>query len=298
MEHNRVIALGFFDGVHRGHGALLARCRQRADERGCRAAVMTFDLHPDTLVTGQDMGLLSSPEDRADLMRRLYGIDDVLVCHFDRTMMEMPWQAFVEDYLFGKLDAAAVVCGHDFRFGYRGEGNPQRLAEVCAQLGMGCDVIGKVEYDGVTVSSTYIRSLIETGDMARANAFLGHRHTLSGEVVHGRQLGRRMGTPTANLLLPAHVLAPAFGVYAAEVFTAGGVYMAVTNVGVRPTVGGGDVVTVEPWLLDFDGDLYGQTIRVEFCQFLRPERKFDSLEQLQSAILENADQTRAYFESH
>lgn len=295
MEKKRVIAIGFFDGVHLGHGALLRRTRQVADRLGVPAAVLTFDRHPGTLVSGQPVPLISSPAERADLMRRLYGIDQVLFCRFDKAMMEMPWKEYVGEYLRRKQGAVHVVCGHDHRFGWRGEGNPTRLQQACEQFGMGCDVVQKVEVHGKTVSSTLIRSLLERGEVEEANEFLGHPHCLTGPVVHGRRLGRKLGTPTANLLLPEGVLSPAFGVYASAVVTGGRRYPAVTNVGVRPTVDGDGRITVEPWILDFEGNLYGKTIRVEFLKFLRPERRFESLEALREAIFRNAEETRAYF---
>lgn len=296
MDHRRVIALGFFDGVHLGHAALLRAARAAADRLGLPAAALTFDRHPNELVLGRPMPLINTPADRAGLMRRLCGVDEVLFCRFDRAMMELPWEAYVEDYLIGKLGAAHIVCGYDHRFGYRGQGNAQGLQRVCARLGVGCEVTGEVTRNGVKVSSTHIRTLLAQGQMEEANCFLGHPHCLTGEVVHGRQLGRQLGTPTANVLLPPGVLAPAFGVYAAQVVVEGQALMAVTNLGVRPTVDGGDQVTAEPWLLDFDGDLYGKEVRIEFHRFLRPERKFPSLDALRDAILQNARETRAFFQ--
>lgn len=297
LERKRVIALGFFDGVHLGHAALLKTARRAADQLGCSAAVLTFDRHPASLISGTAIPLINTPADRTDLIRRLYGIDQVLFCHFDRSMMEMPWKEYVGDYLRRRQHAVHVVCGHDHRFGWRGEGTPTRLQQACAQFGMGCDVVQKVAIRGTTVSSTRIRMLLEAGQLEEANEFLGHPHCLTGTVVHGRQLGRTLGTPTANVLLPEGVLSPAFGVYATSVAVGGRRYAAVTNVGVRPTVNGGDQITVEPWILDFDGNLYGKSIRIEFHQFLRPERRFGSLEELQAAILRNAEETRAFFES-
>ena len=295
MEKKRVVAIGFFDGVHLGHGALLRRARQVADRLGVPAAALTFDRHPSAVLSSSPVLLINSAQERADLMKRLYGVDEVLFCRFDRDMMEMPWRTYVSEYLRREQRAVHVVCGHDHRFGWRGEGNPARLQELCTQLGMGCDVVQKVTVHGQTVSSTRIRALLQSGDMEEANAFLGHPHCLTGTVVHGRQLGRRMGTPTANLLLPEGLLAPAFGVYATAVTVGSRRYPAVTNVGVRPTVDGTGSVTVEPWLLDFEGNLYGKVIRVEFYRFLRPERKFDSLDSLRRAILKNAEETRDYF---
>lgn len=294
-EKNRVIALGFFDGVHLGHGALLRRVAQAAENLGAVPAALTFARHPRELVSGQTVPLLNTPEDRAWLMKTYYGIREVDVLPFDREMMEMPWDRFVTEVVAGRFRAAHVVVGHDHRFGYRGQGTAERLSALCGQLGLGCEVIPQVELDGVTVSSTYIRGLLGAGEMERANRFLGHPHLLSGRVVHGKQLGRRLGIPTANLLLPDGILPPAFGVYATRVWTEKGSWPAVTNVGVRPTVDQNGPVTVEPWVLDYDGDLYGREIRVEFHTRLRPERKFESIEALRQEILRNAEQTRAYF---
>ena len=289
----RVIALGFFDGVHLGHASLLRMAVQRARQEGLRASVMSFDLHPDALVGHRPVLLLNSLEDRVDLIRRLFGIDDVILCHFDETMMRMPWDAFVEDYLVGRLGADHLVCGYDFRFGDRGAGNAGLLREKCRELGLGLDVMPQVQLEGVTVSSTHIRTLIEDGNMAEARRFLGHPHCLSGQVVHGKALGRTIGIPTANLLIPEGVLTPAFGVYAAKVVLPDGQErLAVTNVGVRPTVEDTTAVTVEPWILDYDGDLYGKSIRVDLYDRLRGEKKFSGLPELKAEILKNAEQTR------
>jgi riboflavin kinase/FMN adenylyltransferase len=295
-QTKRVIALGFFDGVHRGHGALLRRVVERAAQEGAVPSAVTFDHHPKDLIPGAEkVPLLNTPADREELMHRLYGIREVMVLPFDAHMRDMYWRDFVTELLVKEYGAVHLVAGHDFHFGRRGEGDPARLQALCQELGLGCDIIGKVELDGVTVSSTYIRALIDAGDMERAGQFLGHPHSLSGPVVHGKQLGRTIGIPTSNLVIPQGVLVPAFGVYATKVWIDGKDYQAVTNVGVRPTVEHTDRVTVEPWILDFDGDLYGQTIRVEFFKHLRGEKKFASVDELKGEILRNADQTRAYF---
>lgn len=292
-----MIAIGFFDGVHIGHAALLRAARRMADRLSCRAAAASFDRHPSALTRGEPTPLLSTPETRAALMRALYGIDDVIFSHFDHAMMEQPWQDYVREYLVKTLGAVHIICGHNHRFGYRGEGTPARLQSLCAELGIGCEIVPQVTHGGTPVSSTHIRSLIAAGDMEQANKFLGHPHCLAGTVVHGQQLGRTLGTPTANLLLPEGILPPAFGVYASKVYVNEGAYIAVTNIGIRPTVGELTQITVEPWILDFEGDLYGRELRVDFYKFLRPEQRFHSLDELKCAILENAAQTREYFQS-
>ena len=292
----RVIALGFFDGVHKGHGALLRTVAQVADRLGAKPCAFTFDRSPTAAITGQAVPLLSSVEDRVWLMRRYYGIEEVIVAPFEG-MQKMDWQDFVSEYLQKELGAVHVVAGHDFHFGYMGKGNPQRLQEKCRELGMGCDIIQKVEQDGITISSTYIRTLIAQGEVERADQFLGHPHTLTNRVAHGKKIGTTtLGFPTVNLLIPQGVIVPAFGVYATRVWFDGQCRCAVTNVGVRPTVEDNDGhVTVEGFILDFDGDLYGHEIRMEFYKYLRPEQRFPSMDALAAEIRHNAQQTRDYF---
>lgn len=294
-DRKRVIALGFFDGIHIGHAALMRQTCKRAEEIGAIPSAMSFDLHPDTLVYGTQVPLINSAPGRADLIRRLFGIDNVIFIHFDKTIMHMPWQEFVQTLVL-EMDAAWVVVGHDFRFGWKGEGTAERLSAYCAEHGLGCDIIPAVKLDGRVVSSTYIRELIQNGEMERANAFLGHPHTLVDTVHYGYRLGTKMGTPTINMQFPDGVLIPKFGVYAAKVFLEdGSEHMAVTNVGVRPTVSGENRVSVESFILDFNGNLYDRQVRIEFYSFLRPEQRFASVDELKAQILHDADSTRTYF---
>ena len=291
-----VIALGFFDGVHRGHGALLRKAAERAGELNAAPAVFTFDRSPKEFVTGKPVLLINSNDDRRDIIRRVYGIQRVIFAPFDREMMTMPWQEFITELLVKQYGAVHLVAGHDYRFGHKNEGTVERLREKCRELGLGCDIIPKVELEGITVSSTYIRTLLEQGDVERAALFLGHPHCLSQTVRHGQRLGRTIGIPTVNLAVPAHVLTPERGVYITRAFLPDGRSCpGVTNVGTRPTVTEGDTVSVETYLLGFDGDLYGQTVRLDFYKRLRGEVKFPSLEALRQEILRNVAETEAYF---
>ena len=291
-----VIALGFFDGVHRGHGALLRKAAERAGELNAAPAVFTFDRSPREFVTGKPVLLINSNDDRRDIIRRVYGIQRVIFAPFDREMMTMPWQDFITELLVKQYGAVHLVAGHDYRFGHKNEGTVERLREKCRELGLGCDIIPKVELEGITVSSTYIRTLLEQGDVERAALFLGHPHCLSQTVRHGQRLGRTIGIPTVNLAVPAHVLTPERGVYITRAFLPDGRSCpGVTNVGTRPTVTEGDTVSVETYLLGFDGDLYGQTVRLDFYKRLRGEVKFPSLEALRQEILRNVAETEAYF---
>ena len=293
-ETRKVIALGFFDGVHLGHQALLRRAVDRSREKGFTPAVFTFDRSPRAFVTGAPVPLLTTPEERRQAVRELFGIEEVIVAPFDRTLMTMPWVDFVL-MLAQRYRAGWLVAGHSFRFGHKNAGTPTLLSRKAGQLGIGCDIIPAVTLDGVTVSSTHIRGLLEAGDAENARRFLGRPYSLTGTVRHGKGLGSRLGAPTINLIPPEGHLVPAYGVYAARVTVDGQVFPAVTNVGVRPTVDVDGGVTVESHLLDEKLGLYGEICRVEFLRRLRPERRFDDLEALRQQIIRDAEEARSYF---
>ena len=294
-ETKRVIALGFFDGVHIGHGELLKRTKQRAAELHAMPSVLSFDVHPDTLVFGKEVPLINSAIGREEIIRRCYGIENVVFIHFNRRVMQMDWRDFLED-LIRDLEICHIVVGHDFCFGYRGQGTAARLKEYCAEHGLGCDVIPPVMLDGQIVSSTHIRELIAAGEIEEANRWLGHPHTLADTVHSGYHLGRKLGTPTINMFFPHGVIVPRLGVYASKVYLENGQsYIAVTNVGVRPTVSQDDRVSVESHLLDYSGNLYGRQARVEFYAFLREEIKFSDYAALSDQIHRDAEAARAFF---
>ena len=306
-----VIALGFFDGVHLGHGDLLARTAAVAAERGWRSAALTFDRSP-----GKDGRLLTTVEDRIRLIRGLYGVDEVFALPFSEEFRRMDWERFLESLVRDRA-AAHFVCGWNYRFGYLGKGTPELLRQWCEARGLGCDVIPPRVIEGVTVSSSYIKTLIQAGDAEGAARFYGHPHSLTGTVQSGRGLGHTLGFPTANLLPAPELVLPRDGVYAVRA-TLGGqampvptgagavahtvrrysgeaqTYLGVCNVGTRPTVGG-HRRTVETWLSGFDGDLYGRTLTVEFYCRLRDEKSFPSLEALKEEIFRNQAQAEAYF---
>lgn len=285
-----IYALGFFDGVHVGHQALLHACRVLAETHHTRAGVVTFLNHPDALVFGTAPGLINTPEDRERLLTRDYAMDTVVTLPFDRALQDTPWVTFLVDLIENQA-AAGFVCGEDFRFGHRGEGSADGLSGFCRERGLPCAVVPEQLLSGVRVSSTYIRGLIEAGDMRKAAKFLGHPYRLTGSVRHGKQLGRKLGFPTANLAFPKELARPRFGVYACMARLPEGDFPAVTNLGLRPTVDG-ESISVESWLLDFDGELYGREVTLDFYDFIRPERKFESLEAMRQEIFRNAEQAR------
>ena len=295
MTKQKVMALGFFDGIHVGHAALINKIKQRAEETGAEPAVLTFDVHPDNLVFKKTVPLINSAEDRENILSRCFGIDDVVVIHFSQRVMHMDWQDFIDE-LIDEMNLRWIVVGHDFCFGYKGLGTAEKLKAYCAERGVGCDIIPAVCRDGVVVSSTLIRQLIETGEMEKANEYLVHPHTLTDVIRTGYHLGTKMGTPTINMSFPQGVIIPRHGVYAAMAYIDGQEYMSVTNVGIRPTVSDSGNVNVESFLLDFCGNLYGHRARIDFYKFLRPERKFDDVNELAAQIKSDAQTTREYFE--
>ena len=316
-----VIALGFFDGVHLGHGDLLHRTAAVAAERGWRSAALTFDRSP-----GKDGRLLTTVADRIRLIRGLYGIEDIFVLPFSAEFMRMEWESFLES-LVREHGAAHLVCGWDYRFGWRGLGDAETLRGWCAVHGLGCDVIPPRVIDGVTVSSTFLKTLIEAGDLETAARFYGHPHTMSDTVQSGRHLGRKLGFPTANLLPAPELVLPRDGVYAVRAaichsersgesaaVNQGTVlrltcqsenrplieplidcdFIGVCNVGTRPTVGG-HRRTVETWLDGFEGDLYGRELNLEFYRFLRPEQAFPDVEALRTQVERDKTAALDYF---
>ena len=292
MKHNkRIFALGFFDGVHRGHQTLLGECVRLAGELGCETAAITFERHPHALFRSDVPPLLSTLRDRFRLLQR-YGVEHVYPFPVDEKVMSTSWEDFLEQLL--QCGAAGFVCGHDFRFGRRGAGDAEKLRQFCEERGLPCVIVPEQMLGGVRISSSYIRKQIGEGDMATAVRYLGHGHMLTGTVVAGRKLGRKLGFPTANIELPEGCIVPRHGVYACRAFVGEKGYMAVCNVGSRPTVEGHQVRT-ETWILDFSGDLYGRELVLEIYRFLRPEMKFPSLEALQVEIRKNAEETREFF---
>ncbi len=281
MEKKTIYALGFFDGVHTGHQALLKACRLLAREMGAKAGVLTFENHPSALLAGSATGLLTTPAERKRLFLE-QGMEEILCLPFDKALQQMSWQAFYS-LLRQRYGAGGFVCGEDFRFGAGGKGTALLLQEKCRQDGLPCTVVPQQKIGEEAVSSSKIRRLLEAGDVKKANLFLGRPHRLTGQVLPGKQLGRTIGIPTANIPYPVQGVQLPYGVYAALAWVDGKSYRAVTNIGTRPTVNG-QGVTVESWLEDFTGDLYGKEISLEFFAYLRPEQKFGALGELKAQI--------------
>ncbi len=283
MNNQIIYALGYFDGVHLGHKALLTACSELSKDCNCKSGAVTFNGHPQKLLSGNAVRLINTDDDRRFLLRNY--VDTMAEFPFTEKLMAMPWRDFL-DLLVREYNAAGFVCGSDFRFGSRGEGTAELLQEYCKDRNFSCSVVQQQFLDGVRISSTHIRNLLEQGDILQANRFLGHPHILSGIVQSGKQLGRTIGFPTANLPYPEELLQLPLGVYACRAQVGGKSYNAITNIGTRPTVSG-EGVWVESHLLNFSGDLYGKNLTLEFLKFIRPEQKFSTLADLQKQIAED-----------
>ena len=288
-----IVAVGMFDGVHRGHQHLLRRLVERAREAGLTPAVLTFFPHPDKVLgRAQKRYYLTSPEQRAALLGAL-GVEIVVTHPFDDGVREMRAAEFV-DRLLAHLKLRELWVGQDFALGYKREGNVSFLREQGAQKGFVLEVVELVTNDesGVVIASSTIRAALEAGDVASAARWLGRPYAIEGTVIHGDGRGRSIGFATANLDVWDEQMLPANGVYAGWVRLGGEVYMAVANVGHRPTFEG-QVMRLEAHLLDFDRPIYGERLEFLFVERLRDEQRFDGIDALVAQIRRDAEQGRA-----
>lgn len=279
-EGELAAALGSFDGLHLGHRQVIGNTLSAP---GLRPAVITFQQNPSFSLQKKPVPLLTTNEQKLALLEEM-GVEVVYLLPFDR-IRDMEPEDFVEA-LYRVCRIRALSCGFNFRFGKNGRGDAGLLKELCREKGISLSVTPPVSVAGETVSSTRIRACLEQGDVQQAGQLLGRPFGYDFEVTHGRQLGRTWGTPTINQPFPAGYVLPRFGVYASLVEVEGQKYYGVTNIGVKPTVGS-DCALSETWIPEFSGDLYGKKVPVELLDFIRPERKFDSLDQLKNEILEN-----------
>jgi riboflavin kinase/FMN adenylyltransferase len=283
------VTLGVFDGVHRGHAALLGLLA--AESGGDPVGVVSFAVHPVHVLAPQvDLRLLTTLDQRLELLDAAR-VSVVGLLDFDQALRRLEAPRFVEEVVVGAMRARLVVVGSDFRFGYERRGDISMLAAMGRRLGFRTVGIEPVASGG-TISSTRIRDLVVAGAVGQATALLGRPHAVRGTVVEGDRRGRTIGFPTANLAVDPEVALPANGVYAVRVDWLGDRFEGVSNVGVRPTFGG-LVVVVETHLLDFDGDLYGETLDVSFIERIRDEQRFDGVDALVGQIRRDVDRARS-----
>lgn len=286
----RVTAIGFFDGVHPGHAAVIKEAVAMAARLGASPAVVTFDRRPANLLFGEKSALISDHETKCRLIKDMFGIEDIINIPFDRALGDMSAEQFVGEYLIQRFQAVGASVGEDFRFGKGGLGNAELLGRYFPT-----SAVKTVLLDGAAVSSGRIRTLLERGEVFAANRLLGHPYTLCSEVRHGFGRGHKMDLPTANIALSEEMLRLPTGVYASALTVGSERRMAVTNFGHCPTFGGGDY-TVETHIPSFSGDIYGEKIKLEILGEIRPEMRFPSAEALVAQTALDIEKAREIFE--
>lgn len=290
---NTVIALGNFDGIHLGHQEIIKRTVADAKSAGCKSAVFTFANHPRNLLKEKkDVKNILYMDDKQRIIENL-GIDYFFNIPFDEEMMTMDPVLFITDLLIDKLNMREVLCGFNYRFGHKAKGNVELLVKESLTKGFGVHVLEPFKIDDMVVSSTLIREYISNGNMQMAKKLLGRPYSIGGEVVVGNRLGKSIGFPTSNINIDEGMVSPPNGVYITECFYNGVLYPSITNVGRKPTIGVYNK-NVETHIFNFDKELYGKQIRVDFLEKLREEREFESVEALSKEIMANCITAKAY----
>lgn len=281
------VALGNFDGMHVGHMAVLEAAKSFESE-GLLPVAILFDEHSLKAITGKAPAMLMTVTERNRIINENGLRIETLVFNEIRDLSPSD---FVEKILVGRLGAAAVCCGYNYRFGKGASGTAQMMSEICGRLGLKCRVSGEVDVDRCAVSSTKIRGFIENGEIEKANKMLGRPFGFSSRVIDGDKRGRVLGFPTINQIIPEELAMPRFGVYQSVVTVNGEKFKGVTNVGRRPTVGTEKILS-ETHILDFDRDIYGENVDVRLIKFIRPEKKFSSFDELARQIKSDAKEVR------
>ncbi len=304
------VALGKFDGLHRGHQILIEKIKQHKAE-GLQAVMFTFDFHPASLLSNKPLDLIFTREERIKWAEKM-GIDVLIEFPFTKETSGTEPEDFVKNVLVDGLGAKVIVSGSDFHFGHERRGNVEMLRELGKTMGFKADVCEKLQIEAPIyedgqftgrkemrdVSSTLIREAIRRGDMEFAAKMLGAPFAVGGEVIHGRQLGRKLGMPTANVVPPLHKIMPPNGVYSSRTIVGDYVYHSVTNIGFNPTIADNNSKRMETYVYDFSGSLYGKEIEVQLFRFERPEMKFDGIDALKNQIHKDKAATMEYFGTH
>lgn len=286
-----VAATGFFDGVHKGHSAVLERLKQVAQEQHKESAVITFWPHPRTVLQqdAHSLRLLNSLQEKRERVLAM-GIDHFWVVDFSRQFSKLSTEEFMREYLIGRYGVSALVIGYDHKLGNSALQSQQQMIDIATSLGLETLRVEEFQLGETIISSTKIRTALQSGEVSQASDLLGYNYKLHGVVVAGKQLGRTIGFPTANMQLYEPLkLIPGNGVYMVDVHVLGEKYQGVCNIGTRPTVGNNADRTIETHILNFDEDIYGLEMSIEFVKKIRDEKKFGSMEELRQQIIKDKD---------
>jgi len=289
-----IIALGNFDGVHKGHRELISRTVKSAEAAKLKSAVFTFSNHPRNVMStnGIKVKNILYADEKAEIIESL-GVDYMFNIPFDCEIQHMSAIDFISNLLLAKLKMQEAYCGFNYKFGYKASGDIETLMKESIKKKFGIHVLDPIKIEGVVVSSTRIRELVEAGEVDECMKLMGRNYTVGGEVVVGNRLGHKIGFPTSNLIVDETMVAPSNGVYITYCTYSGRSYPSVTNVGVKPTVGE-FYKNMETHIFNFDKELYGKTIRVEFIKKMRDEKKFESMEHLAKQITKDCIMAKDY----
>ena len=282
IESPTILTIGTFDGVHLGHQKILSRLKELKEKLHLKTVVLTFEPHPRKVLfpEQEDLKLITLINEKLELFEK-YGVDVTIVYPFDKIFAQLDVNHYLEEILLHQLNAKYIVIGYDHKFGKNREGNISTLIKQATKYQFTIEEISEQDIDHIAVSSTNIRRAIEAGEINKANSFLGHSFFISGKVIKGKQLGRTLGFPTANLKIENNdKLVPKIGVYFVEIIINKNHYFGMLNIGTNPTTDGDNKVKIEVNIFDFEKDIYNQTITLNFIKWLRDEKKFNNLNEL------------------
>ena len=282
IEFDTVVTIGNFDGVHKGHQVLIEKTATYAKARGIKSAVFTFLNHPINYFVPEKVKNIFDEKEKERLIEG-FGIDYIIDIPFDKAMTQISAEQFIVKILKDKIHAKKIVVGYDFTFARNKEGTVDVLREMGHEYGIEVEIVQPIKINGIRVSSTFIRELISEGRVDEIPQYLGTPYVIEGEIIHGKANGRKMGYPTANISLKDQIIKPKNGIYASRVIIDGKKYFGATNVGINPTVNG-KYLSIETNILDFDEDIYGKRVRIEFLEKIRDEKKFESLDELRKQL--------------
>ena len=282
IEFDTVVTIGNFDGVHKGHQVLIEKTATYAKARGIKSAVFTFLNHPINYFVPEKVKNIFDEKEKERLIEG-FGIDYLIDIPFDKAMTQISAEQFIVKILKDKIHAKKIVVGYDFTFARNKEGTVDVLREMGHEYGIEVEIVQPIKINGIRVSSTFIRELISEGRVDEIPQYLGTPYVIEGEIIHGKANGRKMGYPTANISLKDQIIKPKNGIYASRVIIDGKKYFGATNVGMNPTVNG-KYLSIETNILDFNEDIYGKRVRIEFLEKIRDEKKFESLDELRKQL--------------
>ena len=292
IKEPTAITVGKFDGIHKGHHLLTSDIISK-ESSGLKSCMITFTNSPRIALTYDKSPTLITNKERVFMLDN-NGLDYLIECPFDKQLMETDARSFIA-YLVNNLNMKYMVAGSDFTFGYKGAGNVEMLRELSKEMGFELRIIDKIKLNDRDISSTYIREELKLGHIDTVNEMLGYEYFVWGEVVHGAHLGHTIGIPTINIMPEASKLVPKFGVYVTTIDFDGRIYHGVTNVGTKPSVSDANIVGIETHILDYNGDLYGKFVKVTFVSFLRPEMKFNSIDELKAQMSRDKVTAKDFF---